>query len=262
MELGQRIRQARLEAEMSQRQLCGDVITRNMLSQIENGSARPSMGTLQYIAEKLGKPIGYFLNEETPVPHNQQILLQARQASGIQVLNILEEYQDPDPVFDPERWLLEALTCLELAKGALEENKTAYARSLLERAGAAGEKTPYYNRQTERSRLLLCFAAGMTVPTQALPPMEPELLLRGQAALEEGDPALAGRILDGAAKRTPQWYFLRGAAFEAEKNYAQAAEQYLQAVEYEPMKVYSCLERCYKAMDNYKEAYRYACLQR
>ena len=103
MELGQRIRQARLEAEMSQRQLCGDVITRNMLSQIENGSARPSMGTLQYIAEKLGKPIGYFLNEETPVPHNQQILLQARQASGIQVLNIQEEYQDPDPVVDPER---------------------------------------------------------------------------------------------------------------------------------------------------------------
>lgn len=34
MELGQRLKQARLEAGMSQRQLCGDVITRNMLSQI------------------------------------------------------------------------------------------------------------------------------------------------------------------------------------------------------------------------------------
>ena len=36
MELGQRIRQARQEAGLSQRQLCGEEITRNMLSLIEN----------------------------------------------------------------------------------------------------------------------------------------------------------------------------------------------------------------------------------
>ena len=46
MELGEKIRQARLDAGMSQRQLCGDEITRNMLSLIENGSAKPSMKTL------------------------------------------------------------------------------------------------------------------------------------------------------------------------------------------------------------------------
>ena len=39
--LGQRIRQARQEAGLSQRQLCGETITRNMLSQIESGKARP-----------------------------------------------------------------------------------------------------------------------------------------------------------------------------------------------------------------------------
>ena len=61
MELGQRIRAARLEAGLSQRQLCGEVITRNMLSQIENGSARPSMDTLQYLAAQLGKPVSFFL---------------------------------------------------------------------------------------------------------------------------------------------------------------------------------------------------------
>ena len=63
MELGQRLRQARLEAGLSQRQLCGEVITRNMLSQIENGSARPSMETLRYLASRLGKPISFFLEE-------------------------------------------------------------------------------------------------------------------------------------------------------------------------------------------------------
>ena len=64
MELGQRLKQARLEAGLSQRQLCGEEITRNMLSLIENGSARPSMETLRYLASRLGKPMGYFLEKQ------------------------------------------------------------------------------------------------------------------------------------------------------------------------------------------------------
>ena len=43
MELGEKLRLTRLEAGLSQRALCGDEITRNMLSRIENGAARPSM---------------------------------------------------------------------------------------------------------------------------------------------------------------------------------------------------------------------------
>ena len=65
MELGQRLKSARLEMGLSQRQLCGDVITRNMLSQIEHGTAHPSMETLRYLASRLGKPISYFLEENT-----------------------------------------------------------------------------------------------------------------------------------------------------------------------------------------------------
>ena len=64
MELGEKILQARKSAGLSQRQLCGDVITRNMLSQIEHGTAKPSMDTLKYLASQLGKPISYFLEED------------------------------------------------------------------------------------------------------------------------------------------------------------------------------------------------------
>ena len=46
MSLGEKLRQARLEAGLSQRALCGEEITRNMLSRIENGAAQPSMRTL------------------------------------------------------------------------------------------------------------------------------------------------------------------------------------------------------------------------
>ena len=95
MELGQKLKQARMEANLSQRQLCGDTITRNMLSQIENGSAKPSMDTLRFLAAKLGKPVSYFLEELSASP-NQNVMNTARDAfdAGVfsQVLAALSDY--------------------------------------------------------------------------------------------------------------------------------------------------------------------------
>ena len=120
MELGEKIRQARLEAGLSQRALCGDVITRNMLSQIENGSAKPSMATLQHLAKGLGKPVGFFLEEQSILSPNPQIMLDARQAYAkkdhSKVLTLLEGYQSPDPLFDEEKHYLWALAALALAE--------------------------------------------------------------------------------------------------------------------------------------------------
>ncbi len=64
MTLGQKIRALRLAKQMTQKELSGDFITRNMLSQIENDSATPSMKTMEHIAKVLDKPIGYFLDEQ------------------------------------------------------------------------------------------------------------------------------------------------------------------------------------------------------
>jgi transcriptional regulator with XRE-family HTH domain len=77
MQLSERIKQARLEMGLSQRQLCGQTITRNMLSLIESGKARPSMDTLAYFAKVLGKPMGYFLEEQAVTSPNQQVMEQA-----------------------------------------------------------------------------------------------------------------------------------------------------------------------------------------
>ena len=82
MELGEKILQARQAAGLSQRQLCGEVITRNMLSQIEHGTAKPSMKTLAYLADRLGKPISFFLEDErdTDVLEDLSRLRQAEEA--------------------------------------------------------------------------------------------------------------------------------------------------------------------------------------
>lgn len=49
-ELGKLIKEARISKKMTQSEVVGSFITRNMLSQIENGLATPSIRTLQYLA--------------------------------------------------------------------------------------------------------------------------------------------------------------------------------------------------------------------
>jgi transcriptional regulator with XRE-family HTH domain len=133
MTLGEKIKQARLEAGLSQRQVCGTEITRNMLSLIENGTARPSMTTLQYLAGQLGKPISFFLEEDAVCSPNQQRMEAARKAFAAgqfkQVLTELEEYIGDDPLFDWERWLLKAEALLNLAEQAVREKR--YDRIML-----------------------------------------------------------------------------------------------------------------------------------
>ena len=259
MELGQRLRQARLEAGMSQRQLCGETITRNMLSQIENGSARPSMDTLRYLAARLGKPIGYFLEEQAVLSPNMEAMTQARNATGQAVLEILEQYRTPDGQFDRERYLLEALTCLELAETAIGENRKGLAASLLERAEKAGRNTPYYTKETESRRQLLCYKAG-ALKAEQVKPDEEKLLIWAQAMLEQGEPAKCLGILQASVDRDASWHYLQAEALFAESKFAEAAEHYLLAEQ--NLQVYGRLEKCYEALEDFKQAYFYACKQR
>ena len=63
MNIGKKIKDLRSEKLMTQSELAGTEITRNMLSQIENGIALPSLATVEYLAKRLGVPTGYLLSE-------------------------------------------------------------------------------------------------------------------------------------------------------------------------------------------------------
>lgn len=263
MELGQRLRQARLEAGMSQRQLCGDTITRNMLSLIENGSARPSMDTLRYLAARLGKPMGYFLEEQAVTSPNQAIMAQARVADPAEVLELLKDYRSPDEVFDRERYLLEALACMTLAERAIQGGKPGLAASLLRQASHAGEHTPYYTPELEQRRILLLARTGTeksAVLASLLPDNLDELLLRAEGALETGDHDRAATFLEAAQRQDTRWHYLRAEIYFAREQYAQAAAHYEQAAE--NPKIYARLEACYRELKDFEKAYYYACKQR
>jgi tetratricopeptide (TPR) repeat protein len=61
--LGERMREARMAAGLSQAQLGAPYFTRAHVSAIELGKIRPAMRSLEHMARKLGKPPSYFLDD-------------------------------------------------------------------------------------------------------------------------------------------------------------------------------------------------------
>ncbi len=64
MDIGGKIKKLRTAKMMTQSELAGNEITRNMLSRIENGAANPSLETICYLAERLRVSPGFLLAEE------------------------------------------------------------------------------------------------------------------------------------------------------------------------------------------------------
>lgn len=263
MEFGKKLKQARQQAGLSQRQLCGDVITRNMLSQIENGSAKPSVGTLQYLAERLGKPVSYFLEEDAVTSPNQTVMERTRAAFAAEEWDSVEaglkDYRAPDLVFDLEYQLLKRLLALEKARKALERNQVRLAAQILEELGTIHEG--YCFRELERRRLLLLARVKpkqLTKIVRMLPGFDEELLLRAEAALQLGDPQRCGHLLDAVEDRDSRWHILRGEAYMTDRQYRSAIDCFLKAEEESA----AYLERCYRELGNFERAYYYACKRR
>ncbi|MBE6600394.1 MAG: helix-turn-helix transcriptional regulator [Ruminococcaceae bacterium] len=88
MTIGEKIKMLRTERSLTQTELAGEHITRNMLSLIESGSAQPSLSTILYIAEKLGVPAGYLLADSA----GEYIYRKSMSADGIKRALHAHEY--------------------------------------------------------------------------------------------------------------------------------------------------------------------------
>ena len=265
MTLGEKLRQARREAGLTQRQLCGEEITRNMLSQIENDSARPSMKTLTYLASRLGKPVSYFLEESVAVSPNGECMDGARTAFDegrySEVLETLAAFQEPDGIYQREQQMLGILARLALAQEAMERDQYPYARELLEQAGEQGRVAAYYPLELENWRLrLMAQVPGTRVQ---LPSLDGDLLIYAGAAVTDGDWERARSLLEAVQdKNLPRWNLLRGEIYWQERSYIAAKTCYHAAEEHYPKETAHRLEQCYRELGDFKRAYEYACKQR
>ena len=266
MTLGEKLLRDRQEAGLSQRQLCGDVITRNMLSQIEHGTAKPSMETLRYLAARLEKPVSYFLEEDAALSPNQALMEQARSSweSGAYAEGwlVLKGFRHPDPLLEWEWNHLSMLSAMAAAKAALQDGKPLYARQLLEEAEQFCRKNP----ELERQRLLLLAAVpGADLPgiVGKLPSLDEELMFRAEAAIVEEKPNRAEELLAAAEDKTlGKWNLLMGKTLMRKKEYRQAVSHLLRAENDFSAVCAPLLETCFRELGDYQKAYEYACKQR
>ena len=262
MELGEKLRLARQEAGLSQRQLCGEIITRNMLSQIEHGTARPSMDTLRLLASRLGKPVSFFLDEDAVVSANQALMEQARKAEPAEARLILKNFQHPDPVLEWEWKCRSFLAALAAAEKAMCEGRHLYARQLLEEATEFDHGIVPLERQR---LLLLARIPGVNLPdiTVQLPTLDHELLLRAEAALAQNHALRAISLLAALEHPDhPKGTLLLGQSWMQQKNYEAAAVCLQKAEDTYPEICLPLLEICFRELGDFKQAYTYACRQR
>ena len=118
--IGQRIREARHRAGLTQQQVAGDRYTKAYVSALETGIARPSMVALNHISERLNLPASHFIDEAHPAWTRLEVDMQLAAgewqvaAEGYRAL--LEDSPDEASRADLLRGLAEALARLDQGK--------------------------------------------------------------------------------------------------------------------------------------------------
>lgn len=151
--LGSRIKEARLAKKLTQAEVVGSFITRNMLSQIESGTATPSIKTLTYLAEVLDLPMEQLIGAEDPGDLTLlQELKQAVRAGDYE--KVLEKAPSLPEGLSDERSALLAQASMRLGERCAESGELPRAVELVGKAvELAGEGV--YANETLRARALL-----------------------------------------------------------------------------------------------------------
>ena len=164
VELGKRIKEARLARKMTQADVVGDFITRNMLSQIESGTANPSVKTLTYLAKVLQLPVNYLLPDELETFDDSENAANADLEHLIKMKNAYKrsEYaqaaelalplsESGSIVYD-EACAVLAMSYLELARKASDPKE---GMSLASKAQTYADKGIFAKREVKASAVLL-----------------------------------------------------------------------------------------------------------
>ena len=152
-ELGKRIKEARLAKKMTQSELVGTFITRNMLSRIESGNACPSVKTLEYLARRLDLPAGSLISDETPatdIPdQNAELLIKAKQMyinrDHLECVETAEKLIGTE--FEDEGQAIIARCCIALSDKATENGDKAAAVKYAKQALELADKGIYKSRE-------------------------------------------------------------------------------------------------------------------
>lgn len=281
MNIGKRIRQLRLSKLMTQADLAGDQITRNMLCNIERGTALPSLPTAMYLAGRLGVPVGLLLAEEGgEFPYRKMIEMPniRRAFAAGDFTGCLSLLHSSFPAErDDELSLLCAEAEFGAARNAFEEGRFRRAAAAFDRGVTAAGQT-VYDTDSLRARTAVYFRYLSGVSPTLSSDILPENEVSGARAFGDEfceyfmalDALENGRDGEVAAYLTRQEKSLYAARIRAlilmKKEEYQEAEEALEALLARPelsvgallYEIFGDLDLCCRKNDDYKRAYEFA----
>ncbi len=289
MNLGEKIKAARIERHMTQKDVVGDYITRNMLSKIENGSATPSVKTLEYLAGALGLPAGYFMNESTGDELIPSSITSARRhfkdGEYEACIQVMEEV-DMNGGYRDEALLLMARAKIGLSKISMTNGRYEEAIRLAREAISHNDETIYASAAFRTEALLLIARCTMELGGDFLKAMEDYQaayqdqglgefyrLTMAEYYIDQGDFDRARKEMESIhslSEATKPAYLMLQGRMELKGNQYQKAAKQLEKAEqlarttgsnYFMSGLYAMLEQCYREMEDFKRAYHYASMQ-
>ena len=268
MNLGEKIKKERLAKGLTQKELAGEVITRNMLSQIENGTATPSLQTLLYFANRLSLPAAYFLSQEdSPFLFQKQAVLPKLQLymKHRRFGAVLESWQE-EWGMDDELSMILGAAHLECGKDALFQGNLITAETHFQKALSLLSSVCY--------PVDALIAQGMLYLAVAKNVASPSLALNEETYLEKAEESTAREFFHyikndtsypyknplyaqhmKAKEREKQRYYQEALALLSEIEERKGAKEVHAVLLF---RVYADMELCYREMRDYENAYRYS----
>ena len=270
MSVGSKIKELRKEKGLTQSDLSGDAITRNMLSCIESGKATPSLDTLLFLAERLGVSVSYLLDEERTLFEDKKAAVLPKLKAAYQRKNykeVLRLYERDLGECDDEIAYLLTASLVEEAKLLLHKGKLLSAEEAVKKGLFFAEKTVYDTEHFRAALLLLRAILGnvqapkyevSTIPFSHLRAVSlPEELYRYVIEKDDGyvfENDILGSHMKAKAMMAEGRY--ADALYALEKLEERRAEKDFSV--FVLFRIYGDLEVCHKELRNYEAAYRYS----
>lgn len=238
MNIGEKIKTLRIQRQMTQAELAGESVSRNMVSLIENGRATPSIQTLEAIAEKLRVTTAFLTADEREqvLLSKSEILADVRLAFAGKNYRICSDLcrtlYNRGVEKDDEIDLVMAESLMENAREAFKEDRVRLCCTLLDEAVFYAERTMYYTDHIvsaawlffEYLSILSPTLVSENLPSEFLPSAaaERDVFCRYMSAVLAGDGALTSRPDDPVYAPLLEAH-LRARHLMREGNYEQAS---------------------------------------
>lgn len=267
-QLGQKIKRLRKKMGLTQSELVGTKITRNMLSSIESGVANPSLETLEYIADRLSVSVSYLISEDEDLltfekKESMDLIYRAylgkNYAACIRLINSMSDIDD-------ELAFLLSSSYLEMGENNVSSGSLISASKNLEEAIRYTEKTRLDTSGIEaKAHILLSIAKNIQSPLLEFDSNKYTSALMRSCNFE----LYKYLTQDFSYSFTTPAFSLHIEAKELikERNYQDAIKLLLNAQEITKedsynafliFGIYTDLEYCYKQLYDYEKAYLYS----